>query len=211
VLAGERHLRAKSGPVGSAISDVKKYRARQAVVPAAKHAVRNAGCGRRGAEGGVRAARSACWCSPLRRLAGRLISTRWGGEGGLLALAATKAGRPAYFRPMGRRGPSVHRSLHGRRGWHRCAGVEGPPGALKTPGGPHHPFGGAVFEEWGEVGTGGKVVPLLRRRRGCSRWEKWFLRTTLEARGYPERRGGAVGARATRRAPQDVRASSPRG
>ena len=104
MLAGERHLRAKSGPVGSAISDVKKYRARQAVVPAAKHAVRNARCGRRGAEGGVRAARSACWCSPLRRLAGRLISTRWGGEGGLLALAATKAGRPAYFQPMGRRG-----------------------------------------------------------------------------------------------------------
>ena len=197
MLAGERHLRAKSGPVGSAISDVKKYRARQAVVPAAKRAVRNARCGRRGAEGEVR--KAGC---------GRRGAE---GEVGLLALAATKAGRPAYFRPMGRRGPSVHRSLHGRRGWHRCAGVEGPPGALKTPGGPHHPFGGAVFEEWGEVGTGGKVVPLLRRRRGCSRWEKWFLRTTLEARGYPERRGGAVGARATRRAPQDVRASSPRG
>ena len=197
MLVGERHLRAKSGPVGSAISDVKKYRARQAVVPAAKRAVRNAGCGRRGAEGEVR--KAGC---------GRRGAE---GEVGLLALAATKAGRPAYFRPMGRRGPSVHRSLHGRRGWHRCAGVEGPPGALKTPGGPHHPFGGAVFEEWGEVGTGGKVVPLLRRRRGCSRGEKWFLRTTLEARGYPERRGGAVGARATRRAPQDVRASSPRG
>jgi hypothetical protein len=183
VLAGERHLKAKSGPVGSAISDVKKYRARQAVVPAAKRAVRNARCGRRGAEGAV----------------------------GLLALAATKAGRPAYFQPMGRRGRAVHRSLHGRRGWHLCAGVEGPPGALKTPCGLHHPFGGAVFEEWGEVGTGRKAVPLLRRRRRCSRWEKCFFARRVKPGGDPERRGGAVGARATRRAPQEVRASSPRG
>ena len=180
MLAGERHLKAKSGPVGSAISDVKKYRARQAVVPAAKRAVRNAGCGRRGAEGEVR--KAGC---------GRRGAE---GEVGLLALAATKAGRPAYFRPMGRRGPSVHRSLHGRRGWHRCAGVEGPPGALKTPGGPHHPFGGAVFEEWGEVGTGGKAVPLLRRRRGCPRWEKWFLRTTREAGVPGAARGRGRGA-----------------
>ena len=168
--------------------------------------LRNARCEKRCAEGGVRKARSACWrsplrrlagrlisnrwgarsaCwrSPLRRLAGRLISNRWGGEVGLLALAATEAGRPAYFHPMGRRERSVHRSLHGRRGWHLCAGVEGPPGALKTPGGLHHPFGGAVFEEWGEVGTGRKAVPLLRRRRRCSRWEKWFLRATRDARG----------------------------
>ena len=163
----------------------------------AKRAVRKAGCGRRGRLAGARryggwpaglfptdgAARSACWRSPLRRLAGRLISNRWGGEVGLLALAATEAGRPAYFHPMGRRERSVHRSLHGRRGWHLCAGVEGPPGALKTPGGLHHPFGGAVFEEWGEVGTGRKAVPLLRRRRRCSRWEKWFLRATRDARG----------------------------
>jgi len=168
--------------------------------------LRNARCETFCAEGGVRKARSACWRSPLRRLAGRLISNRWGarsacwrsplrrlagplisnrwgGEVGLLALAATEAGRPAYFHPMGRRGRAVHRSLHGRRGWHLCAGVEGPPGALKTPCGLHHPFGGAVFEEWGEVGTGGKAVPLLRRRRRCSRWEKWFLRATRDARG----------------------------
>ena len=134
--------------------------------------LRNARCETRCAEGGVRKARSACWrsplrrlagrlisnrggarsaCwrSPLRRLAGRLISNRWGGEVGLLALAATEAGRPAYFHPMGRRGRAVHRSLHGRRGWHLCAGVEGPPGALKTPCGLDHPFGGAVFVEWG--------------------------------------------------------------
>ena len=147
--------------------------------------LRNARCETRGAEGGVRKARSACWRSPLRRLAGRLISNRWGGEVGLLALAATEAGRPAYFHPMGRRGRAVHRSLHGRRGWHLCAGVEGPPGALKTPCGLDHPFGGAVFVEWGEVGTGGNAVPLLRRRRCCSRWEKCFYARRVKPGGGP--------------------------
>jgi hypothetical protein len=46
-----------------------------------RKAGRRACCETRGAKHGVRKALSACWRSPLRRLVGRLISNRWGGEG----------------------------------------------------------------------------------------------------------------------------------